>query len=255
MPHSNPPHAGGQEPATTLLESFDSWAQLLRHGEPQRAPHQASGPRASSHGAAEAAPYRPVLRRPLALLHVVDDGHEDGETIRLRGDRLVIGRTEGDMTIPHDISMSTRHAVLEYSPGGVWFLSDAGSAGGTFVRVMSAKLHDGSSLQLGASRLRFETAGDEVALVELVPNGDGTRHACPGPLTTIGRAGGGCHVQLGDRFVSPMHAELHAVADGWRIENRGLNGLWVRISGPVKLAVPAQFQCGEQRFVFVPLGE
>lgn len=255
MPHSDPQHAGGPEPATTLLESFDSWAQLLRHGEPPRAARPASGPRTISHATAEAAHYRPVLRRPLALLHVVDDGHEDGETIRLRGDRLVIGRTEGDITIPHDISMSTRHAVLECGPGGTWFLSDAGSAGGTFVRVMAAKLHDGSSLQLGASKLRFETAGDEAALVELAPDGDGTRHACPGPLTTIGRAGCGCHVQLGDPFVSPMHAELHAAADGWRIENRGLNGLWVRISGPVKLTVPAQFQCGEQRFVFVPLGD
>jgi len=243
MHHPDPSNAGRQEPATTLLESFDSWAQLLRHGEPPR----------SQPGAPEATPYRPLLRRPLALLHVVDDGREDGETIRLRADRLVIGRTEGDVTIPHDITMSARHAVLECGPGGVWILSDAGSAGGTFVRVTTARLHDGSCLQVGVSKLRFDAAdGADPALVELVPDGDGPRHACAGPLTTIGRAGGGCHVQIGDPFVSPLHAELHAAAGGWRIENRGLNGLWVRISGPVKLTHPAQFHCGEQRFVFVP---
>lgn len=204
----------------------------------------------------EAAPYRPLVRRPLALLHVIDDGRDDGETIRLRGERLVIGRTEGDVTIPHDISMSARHAMLECGPGGTWLLSDAGSAGGTFVRVMAARLHDGSCLQLGASKLRFDaTDPANPAFVELAPHGDGPRHACPGPVTTIGRAGCGSHVQIGDGFVSPLHAEVHATADGWRIENRGLNGLWVRIGGPVKLTQPAQFQCGEQRFVFVPLGQ
>lgn len=252
MQHPDPSNPGGPEP-TTLLESFDSWAQLLRHGEQRR--HAAAGEgRPPAAAVPEAAPYRPLLRRPLALLLVVDDGHESGETIRLRGDRLTIGRTEGDVTIPHDISMSTRHAVLECGPGGIWRLSDAGSEHGTFVRAMTARLHGGSCVQLGASRLRFE-AGDAPTLVELLPDGDGTRHACPAPLTTIGRAGGGCHVQIGDPFISPLHAEVRATAAGWRIENRGLNGLWVRIGGPVKLAQPAQFQCGEQRFVFVPLGE
>lgn len=256
MQHPDPSRTGGQEPATTLLESFDSWAQLLRHGEPHRGRPIANGERQSAPAVPEAAPYRPLLRRPLALLHVVDDGREDGETIRLRGDRLSIGRTEGDVTIPHDISMSTRHAALEYGSGGVWLLSDAGSAGGTFVRVMAARLHDGSCLQLGASKLRFDAVdGADPALVELGPDGDGTRHACPGQLTKIGRTGSGSDVQIGDQFISPLHAELHAVAGGWRIENRGLNGLWVKIAGTVKLSQPAQFQCGEQRFVFVPLGE
>lgn len=256
MHHPDPSTAAPPEPATTLLESFDSWARLLRHGESQR--RQASPAAGRPHAAEppEALPYRPLLRRPLALLHVVDDGHEDGETIRLRADRVVIGRTEGDVKIPHDISMSTRHAVLDRGPGASWLLGDAGSAGGTFVRVTSARLHDGSCLQLGSSRLRFDAVrGADPALVELGPDGDGKRHACSGPLTTIGRAGGACDIQIGDPFTSPLHAEVHATDGGWRIENRGLNGLWVRISGPVKLSQPAQFQCGEQRFVFVPLGE
>lgn len=256
MHHPDPSNVGRHDPSTTLLESFDSWAQLLRHGDSQRRQPAADVASPPGTDAAEAAPFRPLLRRPLALLHVVDDGHEDGETIRLRADRLAIGRTEGDLTIPHDISMSTRHALLECGPGGVWQLSDAGSAGGTFVRVMTARLHDGSCMQLGASRLRFDAAaGAEPSLVELMPDGDGTRHVCSGPVTTIGRAGSGCHMQIGDPFVSPLHAEVHAAAGSWRIVNRGLNGLWVRISGPVKLAQPAQFLCGEQRFVFVPLGE
>jgi hypothetical protein len=46
---------------------------------------------------------------------------------------------------------------------------------------------------------------------------------------------------------------LHHTARGWRIENSGANGLWVRIEAPLRLTVPSQFQCGEQRFIFVPL--
>jgi quinol monooxygenase YgiN len=98
---------------------------------------------------------------------VVDDGREEGETFRLRAERVVIGRTEGDVTIPHDISMSTRHAVLERGSGGIWLLSDTGSAGGTFARVTTARLHDGSCLQLGASRLRFDAA-DAVGLSSIL---------------------------------------------------------------------------------------
>lgn len=240
------------EPPTTLLESFDSWAQLLRNGEPAAAIQTATPATRDPVAAPDAQPYRPTLRRPLALLHVVDDGREDGETIRLRGDHLLIGRTEGDVTIPHDITMSPRHALLECETGGVWQLSDAGSASGTFVRVLSARLHDGSCLQLGATRFRFD-AGAEPCLIELQPDGDGTRHSCRDAVTTIGRVRMGCDIGISDPFVSPRHAELRHTGGGWRIENRGLNGLWVRITAPVKLAHPSQFQCGEQRFVFVPL--
>jgi len=244
--------ATGHHAATTLLESFDSWAQLLRHASPA-APAPLIDP-SPARMLAEAEPFRPVLRWPLALLHVVDDGREDGETVRLRSDRLVIGRTNGDVAIEHDVSMSSPHAALDRLAGGMWQLADLGSAGGTFVRAVSARLRHGSCLMLGATRLRFDASDDHApCLVELVPEGDCIPHPCRTPCTTIGRRDGGCDVELGDRFVSPLHAELRRAADGWRIENRGLNGLWVRIEGPVRLTCPSQFLCGEQRFVFVPL--
>ena len=249
-------HAADPHPATTLLESFDSWAQLLRRGESAVSRLPQSPPPVAAPTSPEAEPYRPTIRRPLALLHVVDDGRDDGETIRLRGDRIVIGRTDGDVTIEHDISMSPRHALIERGAGAAWQLSDLGSAGGTFVRVLAARLHHGSCLQLGSTRLRFEVgAGDEACLVEILPDGDGTRHPCRCPATKVGRSGSGCDVGLVDRFVSPLHAEVRFTPGAWRIENRGLNGLWVRIDGPVTLLQPSQFQCGEQRFVFVPLAD
>ncbi|NBT14395.1 MAG: FHA domain-containing protein [Planctomycetia bacterium] len=250
MHRTDSPHAGTA--SITLLESFDSWAQLLRYGPPSTD----AGRTEPAPTLPEAEPYRPTLRRPLALLHVVDDGRDDGETIRLRGDRLVIGRAAGDVRVEHDVCMASPHAALERTADGLWRLADLGSDRGTFVRVLAARLHPGSCVQLGATRFRFELPSDvEPRLVELAPDGDGPAHACRTPLTTIGRRGGGADVLVEDRFVSPLHAELRRTENGWRIANRGLNGLWVRIDGPVRLACPSQFQCGEQRFVFVPLAE
>ena len=56
-------------------------------------------------------------------------------------------------------------------------------------------------------------------------------------------------VGIDDPFISPIHAEVIAGRRGWRIVNRGLNGLWVRLATPLRLDATAQFQCGEQRFV------
>src|SRR5437660_507910 len=81
--------------------------------------------------------YRPSLRPPIALLVVFDDGAEDGQTIRLRGDRFLIGRSEGDLLIPHDGQMSARHAELvrrqDEDGAWVWTLTDLGSTNGSFV--------------------------------------------------------------------------------------------------------------------------
>src|SRR4051794_6574272 len=45
----------------------------------------------------DSTPHRPVNRPPMALLCAVDDGSEQGEWFRIRGDRTVIGRSQGDV--------------------------------------------------------------------------------------------------------------------------------------------------------------
>lgn len=256
MPEHRPEASRGAAlpPASrsSIFESFDTVAHLLRR--PPAGDEAATAPATATPPQADALPYRPTLRRPMAILQIVDDGHDDGETIRVRGDSLVIGRSEGDVRIPHDISMSSSHAVIERLPEGGWQLADLGSATGTFVRVTTARLKHGAMVLIGATRLRFDVIDmTEAWLVEVPLHGQGRRHECHGPVATVGRGPEGCQIVIDDPFVSPVHARVHRTRRGWRIENVGMNGLWVRLDGPVGLSTTAQFQCGEQRFVFVPL--
>src|SRR5437763_9558768 len=57
-------------------------------------------------------PFRPFRRPPTPLLCILDDNGDEGEWIRLRGDGLVIGRSEGDILFPNDSMISGRHAEL-----------------------------------------------------------------------------------------------------------------------------------------------
>jgi len=247
----HPAGSAGRGVSQTFV-SLDAWASSTRiltgdstASRPAGSPTQRPLP--------EAWPYRPTVRDPMALLRIVDDGSADGEVIRIRGNRIVIGRATGEVVIPHDISMSPRHAVIERQEGGVWMLGDLGSQGGTFVRVTSARLLDGSDMLVGRTRLRFQAVDlTEGWLVEELPDRPGTRHECHAPVASIGRTGSGCSIELNDPFVSPLHAQVHRTPRGWMIENAGINGLWIRIVAPIRMAAASQFQCGEQRFVFVP---
>lgn len=251
-----------------IFESFDALADVVRRaghvppgsaaGAPEPSgivPAAAATPGPEHGGQPQPAggAYRPTLRRPMALLHVVDDGRETGEVVRLRGDRLLIGRSEGDVVIPHDLLMSPRHARIDRLPEGGWRLTDLASSSGTFVRVDHARLRDGRSIRVGATRLRFhEVDLTEALFVEVSPAGDGRRHDCPAPVATIGR--GACTIVLADGFASDIHAIVKRRRSGWVVHNTGANGLWVQIHEPVELRATAQFLCGEQRFVFEPLG-
>jgi pSer/pThr/pTyr-binding forkhead associated (FHA) protein len=273
-----------------FFESFDGWAQLLKaHGASVAegttpapvaadvialAMAETPSPFPSPAAEIEALAWRPGRRPPMALLHVVDDGRDSGETIRLRDDTLVVGRQTGGVSIPHDPFIAVDHARLDRLPGGGWLLTDLGSKDGTWVRVMTAKLRSGTRFQIGGTRLVFRRGADGVA--EFAPAGrdDGAAHSscpnpfpshppipCPPPPFLIGRADaypGPAEPELptlllDDPFVSPIHAEVIAGRSAWRIVNRGLNGLWVRIEAPVRLDAAAQFQCGDQRFVLEPL--
>lgn len=257
-----PPPSTPRDPRSVfespLFDSFDGWARLLRGGP---AAPDASGPIADRPAAAEAIPWSPRRRPPMALLHVVDDGRDDGDTVRIRGDSLVIGRTTAHVSIPHDPALDEAHARLDRLPGDGWLLTDLDSRDGTWVRVTTARLKSGTSLRLGSTTLSLHADG---AAGTLLVEGPGGKYPLPCPVAPflVGRArawpeGEGpareTIVAIDDPHVSPVHAEVVVRRGGLRIVNHGLNGLWARIRGPLRLSSTAQFRCGEQRFVFEAL--
>ena len=89
----------------TYLESDEEIQQALRARQTGKAKPDQAPAAAVDEGVRRE---RPQDRPPLALLCVLDDGKADGEWHRLRADRCVIGRTEGDIRIAHDAKMSSR---------------------------------------------------------------------------------------------------------------------------------------------------
>ena len=247
---------------------------------------------AASRGAAPrphapaASAWRPTARAPVALLTVCDDGRADGEVVRLRGDRFVIGRTEGHLTLPHDPLVSTRHAeVTRQQHGGTWrwVVTDLQSTNGLFVRLSRAGLSDRSELLVGRGRYRFD-APDEGGTLDHVPGAPappgGSTHgwaeAAPGPglalrppaLTELVPGGIGNRIVLtrpeywvgsdpacdvcrpDDPFCEPRHARVFfSPRGGWQADHpKTANGLWVRMPQMVVEKGALQFQVGEQRF-------
>jgi pSer/pThr/pTyr-binding forkhead associated (FHA) protein len=269
---------------STRLESDEEIRQAIEARRAQLAA-RAGGrkPGAAPPAEPEVQPDRPVLRPPIALLTVVDDGRPDGEVFRLRGDRTVVGRTEGDICIPHDLQMSGRHAEIvrqKTAAGYRWLLVDLQSSNGTFVRIGNTVLRHGNELLIGSGRYRFEAgvaSGADVdeygtapgtqawtanpvraavaLLVELAPSGPVQRHPLSVTEYWVGRDAGACAVaRPDDALVSPRHARLFRNGRGqWCVENNhSLNGLWLRIE-QIPLTRSCQIRMGEQRLIFRPL--
>ncbi|QVL32676.1 FHA domain-containing protein [Telmatocola sphagniphila] len=221
--------------------------------------------------------FQPTNRPPMASLCVLDDLGEDGTWHRLMKDRIVIGRTEGDIQIPHDAMISTKHAELirqKNRENWRWILSDLGSTNGSFVRVGSGILHNRQEFLIGRTHYRFDSAKGEStvpaeksqsgmtvswqdtgalamipSIVELTPQGEGQRI----PITTseiwIGRDPHCQVIPKEDPFANGKHARIYRDAKGrWFIvNNKSLNGVWVRVE-QIPLEGNCQFLLGEQRF-------
>lgn len=222
--------------------------------------------------------FRPRLRPAVPVLTVLDDGSRDfGEEVRLRAEKLRIGRTEGDVMIPNDNVISHAHAEIRRVPwkGGFrWHLTDLDSRNGTFVRCARAVLHGSAIVILGSRRFRLrnplksESTDLQAADTRLL---DGAQIPAsvwptleetvggPNPLrfrlrldtVEIGRAGGGADIQIDDPLLANLHATLKRMRDGtWMIfAEQTRNGVWVSISD-VMLSSNCYFRCGEQQFQF-----
>jgi pSer/pThr/pTyr-binding forkhead associated (FHA) protein len=228
----------------------------------------------------------PVQRPPLALLNVLDDGSdEQGELIRLRSSKYVLGRAEGDIRIVHDDGISGRHAELSrrMEDGVVrWYLKDLDSTNGTFIRVEKAALKHDQQLMIGRRVYRFEivpphavgaigasaedlhrttrvlaavpsvnSASALPALIQVGGRDDQRKYPLIADETTVGRDSNRADVVLdGDPMVSPRHVRFRRDERGiWNAEDVDSRyGLWLRVR-EAPLYGDAEFMLGEQRFL------
>jgi pSer/pThr/pTyr-binding forkhead associated (FHA) protein len=219
----------------------------------------------------------------MAVLQVFDDGLKSSDSVRVRTTPFVIGREEGDLVLPHDRLISTRHAAIEHTLAASrpqWSLRDLGSANGTFVQAKQSLLEPGREIAIARQRFRFcapESQTDDSEerepesdvrrtmswsslmkrrkpeaapfFVEAMPDREGRRFPLSKSEQWIGRARD-CAVLLDDPTVSPRHARVFKARDGkWYVEDaNSLNGLWVRIAS-LPLSTGAFFLLGEQVFM------
>ncbi len=265
-----------QDELPPVVEEFASVRRIVkwvsepdafgRSGEPKYAPEDSQD-------------FRPSLRPPVPVLTVLDDGSlEQGEDIRLRGERFSIGRTSGDCQIPNDPAVSGTHAAILRTPwkgGFQWHLHDLNSVNGTFVRCVRAVLHQNAVLILGSRRFRLKNplkptmmpAGGHVTslmdgrhipeavwpvLAEASAKPGAVEFSLRSDRLVIGRAGSGADIELDDPLLANRHAELKRMRDGtWMITSETTrNGIWMSTSA-VGLTPYCFFRCGEQRFRFV----
>src|SRR5271157_2421731 len=225
-----------------------------------------------SHGA-ESRILRQAQARPVTRVQ---------ERAEATGSARVVGRTEGDLKIPIDGRISSRHVEITLQTvGGLhrWVVTDLQSTHGMFVRVSRTVLAERAEFLVGNGRYRFDSpqaladatvaqiADPAVsgatqgwdgspspfrppAVTELIGNEIGNRILLVKPEYWIGTDPTGSICRSDDPFCEPRHVRLFRTLNGsWYAEhNRTQNGLWLRMSQIVVDPV-VRFQIGEQRFL------
>ena len=86
--------------------------------------------------------------------------------VDLTGERLTVGKGDGNDIVLDDTTVSRLHASLEQFAEG-WCVNDLGSSNGTFVngnRIWGAhRLRHGDEIRVGRSRLLFRSSADAAA--------------------------------------------------------------------------------------------
>jgi hypothetical protein len=279
------------ERSGTLVETEEDVRQAILSGlKGQQPPVAANRPAASQPAAVAQAPpvaaqasspFCPTNRPPVPILTVFDDGKSDGEVIRIRDQRFIIGRSEGDLRIPIDNRISARHVEITLqNVGGVsrWVLTDLNSTHGMFVRVSRTILNDRAEILVGKGRYRFDMPQGQASatvdpgadppargqtlgwsgepsplrppsITELIGNDIGNRMLLVKAEYWIGTDPTCAICRPDDSFCEPRHVRLFRSQSGaWHAEhNKTMNGLWLRMP-QIVVESSVRFQIGEQRF-------
>ena len=91
------------------------------------------------------------------VLAIRAGGGRAGDTFKLEGERLSIGRTPEAEVFLDDVTVSRNHALIVQRRDGA-YIDDLGSLNGTYVnrhRIESHRLDDGDEIQIGKFKLTY----------------------------------------------------------------------------------------------------
>jgi pSer/pThr/pTyr-binding forkhead associated (FHA) protein len=198
---------------------------------------------------------------------VKPDG-SSGAVFALEREETVCGRTEGEIRLADDPTVSPRHARFTVR-GGVLRVEDLGTVNGTYLRLKGPhRLGVGEELRVGRQVLRLEPLprpqsaeergvrpwgapdpGCRFRLAQLL-DGGGLGEVFPlrPGENAVGREAGEVTFPS-DRYVSSRHARIEVKGADVTVADLGSsNGTFVRISGAAELTVDDQILVGTQLF-------
>jgi pSer/pThr/pTyr-binding forkhead associated (FHA) protein len=206
----------------------------------------------------EADPPAPPPPPLLARLVAVTEKRTPGEVFGIHTDETRIGRADGEVRFPSDLHISSRHARIVHRDDR-FFLSDAGSRNGTFIRIRhEAELCSGDIIRIGRQLLRFDS--DETlsylqsgsARLTLVRESEGAGGSFPIRLheTTIGSAHGDIRFPQDPR-VSDFHARIvNREGTHYIVDDDSEDGTFVKLHDEVELTSGDEMLVGYQRLRF-----
>jgi pSer/pThr/pTyr-binding forkhead associated (FHA) protein len=224
-------------------------------------------PRAAAPPPIPAAPPVPAGPPPsrFKITTVRSDGMA-GTSFAVDREEIVCGRTDGEVRLPADATVSPRHARFVQS-NGTLRVEDLGSVNGTFVRLKaSRRLALGEEFRLGRQLLRLEALprparpddrgvrawgtpdpGYRLRLAQLLEGGGlGEIFPLREGENVVGRDAGEVTFPS-DRYVSARHARIDVKGSEATLTDVGSsNGTFARISGTVELAPGDQLLIGAQ---------
>jgi pSer/pThr/pTyr-binding forkhead associated (FHA) protein len=222
-------------------------------------------------GPSPAAARRTVLHQgsPTASVpHLSTIRHDGlpGAVYPLDREETICGRTEGEIRLADDPTVSPRHARFTRR-GPILEVEDLGTVNGTYVRLKgSHSVSVGEEVRLGRQLLRLEPlprpsapeergvrpwggpdAGARLRLTQLLDGGGlGEIFPLRPGENTVGREAGDVTFP-GDRYVSARHARFQVAEGGVTLADLGSsNGTFVKVVGAVELVPGDQLLIGTQ---------
>ena len=198
------------------------------------------------------------------LQHIRSDGSKGAEHEVKQGGML-IGRSEGDLTFPHDAKMQPRHARISLA-GGQLFVESIENAGVFFSLVGAYRLQQADVIRMGQQVLQFraDMAEVETAAVSGIRIGDLSSMLDRPPAEFVGIGADKGHYPIredevtwgrnkatytfpDDFNMSRSHAKVYHRGEDFFLEDSGSrNGTFVKVREKTQVPAGATLSVGGQ---------